>query len=139
MALSAFSDRSRAPTDRDLRQVLGKAHEPWARLLAVLGEHIDPMTHEWGYAGARYGWSLRVRRKDRVIVYMTPQAGQFLASFALGEKAVAAARTARLPATVLTAIDAAPKYAEGRGVRLEIRSVRQVPSVVRLAQVKQAN
>jgi hypothetical protein len=46
---------------------------------------------------------------------MTPQKGRFLASFALGEKAVLAARAAGLPAALLAAVDAAPRYAEGRG------------------------
>jgi hypothetical protein len=139
VSLGAFSEKSQEPTDKDLAQVLGKAYAPWVRLLAVLAEQIEPMTQVWAYGGARYGWSLRVRYKDRVIVYMMPQDGQFLASFALGEKAVAAARAAKLPAAVLSAIDAAPKYAEGRGVRLEVRSVRQVASVARLAQIKRAN
>lgn len=139
VSLGAFSDKSREPNDQDLAQVLGKAYGPWVRLLAILAEQIEPMTQVWTYAGARYGWSLRVRHKDRVIVYMMPQDGQFLASFALGEKAVAAARAARLPAAVLIAIDAAPKYAEGRGVRLEVRSVRQVASVARLAQIKRTH
>jgi len=57
-------------------------------------------------------------------------------SFALGEKAVAAARAHKLPAAVLKAIESAPKYAEGRGVRLEVRQAREVSALATLAEIK---
>ena len=53
---------------------------------------------------------------------MTPCEGYFIASFALGEKAVRAAHETDLPVSALEVIDIAKKYAEGRGVRLEVRS-----------------
>ncbi len=46
-----------------------------------------------GFTAASTGWGLRVRYKERVILYMTPQQNQFLVSIVLGEKAVAAAAT----------------------------------------------
>jgi hypothetical protein len=138
-SLSAFSDRTREPTDEDLRSVLGNAYAPWALLLAGLPERIGPVEPVWGFTGARYGWGLRIRYKKRVIVYMTPQKNRFLVSFALGEKAVAAASVARLPAAVLSVIDAAPRYPEGRGVRFEVRNSRQVAALLKLARVKNEN
>ena len=65
--------------------------------------------------------------------------GYFLASFALGEKAVQAARKSGLPAAVLDAIDHAPKYAEGRGVRFEVRRKQDVASIEELAMLKVAS
>jgi hypothetical protein len=70
---------------------------------------------------------------------MTPCRGYFLASFALGEKAVKASHESDLPAWVLETIDTARPYAEGRGVRLEVRSERDVATVVKLATIKMAN
>jgi uncharacterized protein DUF3788 len=67
---------------------------------------------------------------------MTPRKGHFLVSFALGEKAVAAAHERKLPAAVVKAIDSSPRYAEGRGVRLEVRTIREVSALVTLAQIK---
>ncbi len=69
---------------------------------------------------------------------MTPCKGYFLASFALGEKAVKAAHESDLPASVLAVIDGAKKYAEGRGVRLEVRSAEDVRNIEKLAVVKMA-
>jgi hypothetical protein len=59
--------------------------------------------------------------------------------FALGQKAVDAAHATDLPRSVLELIDAAPKYAEGRGVRLEVGTEDDLRSVARLADVKMAN
>ena len=136
MSLSAFDDKTRPPTDDRLRSVLGKAYGPWVRLLVLVAERIQPVTEVWKFST---GWSLRVLHKDRVILYMTPRQNQFLVSFALGERAVAAAHAARLSASVLKAIDDAPRYAEGRGVRVPVRGGGQLTTLARLAQIKHEN
>jgi hypothetical protein len=74
-----------------------------------------------------------------VIVYLTPCAGHFLASFALGERAVRAIREAGLPAVMLSLIEAAPRYAEGRGVRIPVRTAKDVKSIRALAAIKLAS
>lgn len=77
--------------------------------------------------------------RQRVILYMTPQKDQFLVSLALGERAVAAAHAAKLAPSVLQVVDAAPRYAEGRAVRLCVRGSRQLPALARLAEIKREN
>src|SRR5512132_1707054 len=109
MALSAFSDKSHAPTRDELRSVLGAALDPWNTLLALVAERIGPLSEVWGFTSASTGWGLRVHHRERVILYMTPQQSQYLVSFVLGEKAVAAAHAARLSASVRKAIDDAPR------------------------------
>ena len=136
MALSAFDEKARHPTNDQLRTVLGRAYQPWIRLLALIAERIDPAAAVWKFSS---GWSLRVLHKDRVIVYLIPQQNQFLASFALGERAVAAARAAKLSAAILRIIDDAPRYAEGRGVRIPVRGSRQLTALARLAEIKREN
>jgi len=44
-----------------------------------------------------------------------------------------------LPTPVLAVIESAKKYAEGRGVRLEVRNARDVQNIEKLAQIKMAN
>ena len=139
MSLSAFKEKSRPPSDDDLQAVLGKAYAPWCRLIELVGARIDPITEVWAFTSESTGWGLRLRHKERVILYMTPQPGQFLVSFALGEKAVAAARAARLSATILKAIAEAPRYAEGRGVRLAVTNGREIAALASLAQIKWQN
>ena len=136
MALSAFTDKAHQPTERDLRSVLGKAFPAWIQLIELVSDRIAPISQVWGFTSASTGWGLRLKRNDRVILYMTPRENQFLVSFALGEKAVAAARTGKVAAGLLKAIESAPKYAEGRGVRFEVREVREVTALATLAEIK---
>ena len=102
----------------------------------MIADRIDPTATVWKFST---GWSLRILHKDRVIVYLTPQQDQFLVSLALGEKAVAAARAANLSAPILSIIDDAPRYAEGRGVRIPVRNSRQLTTLARLACIKHEN
>jgi hypothetical protein len=136
---SAFSAKVRAPDDEELRAALGDSYAAWQWFLNLLDTRIGDLVSVWGHAGERYGWSLRVRQGKRVLVYLTPQRRQFLASLALGEKAVAAARAARLPVAVLRVIEASPRYAEGRGVRFAIKSERQLDALARLVEIKSRN
>ena len=63
-------------------------------------------------------------------------ASPFCGVVPLGEKACAAAREAGIPAAVLAVIDAAPKYAEGRGVRISVRTKADLEGVLVIAAVK---
>jgi hypothetical protein len=73
-----------------------------------------------------------------VVLYMTPQVGQFLVRVVLGENAVAAAREASLPEAVLAIIDGAPRYAEGRGIRVPVTSEDDLAPVRQLVAIKLA-
>ena len=97
------------------------------------------MAEKWTFSKATSRWSVQLKGKKRAVVYLVPQAGHFLASFALGEKACATARSSGLPAAVLGVIESAPRYPEGRGVRLDVRSSEDVASVTRVAAIKMAH
>jgi hypothetical protein len=139
MPLSALTDKSNEPTDEQLHDVLGKAYEVWKDLIDSVEDRIGPVSPVWGYTSKATGWGLRLKQKERIILYMTPQTGRFLVSFALGERAVAEANRRRLSEALLNAIDSAPRYAEGRGVRLEVSTKRQIPGLATLAQIKSEN
>jgi hypothetical protein len=139
MALSAFDDRSRQPTDDDLASMLGDTAIQWNELKILIALKFAPVTFEWGYTSKSTGWGLRLKSEKRTIMYMTPCEGYFLASFALGEKAVKTAHDSDLPASVLDTIDGSKKYAEGRGVRLEVRTAGDVGNIEKLAMIKMAN
>jgi hypothetical protein len=139
MALSAFDDKSQEPQASELERTLGRSSVHWEGLIAHLRDGFAPLDVTWGFAGAKWGWSLRLKQKKRTILYMTPCSRCFLAGFALGEKAVRAAHALPLPQSILEIIDEAPKYAEGRGVRIEVRTKKDLEAVKQLAAVKMAH
>jgi hypothetical protein len=139
MALSVFDDKSMPPTEAEVRKALGNTYSLWKQIRDTVTERYSPIVVEWGYSGKAYGWGLRLKEAKRALLYLTPCDGYFLASFALGEKAVQAAKAAKLPAGILKTIDEAPKYAEGRGVRIEVRNSADAKSILILAAIKAAS
>jgi hypothetical protein len=139
MTLSAFNDKSRPPQDDELAVTLGNTFVLWNELKRLIASRFTPLSTEWGFASKKTGWGLRLKGEKRTILYMTPCEGYFLASFALGEKAVKAAHESDLPASVLEVIDSAKKYAEGRGARLEVRNAEDVHNVEKLAVIKMSH
>jgi len=139
MAFTGFYEKTKVPTEKELAEALGPAIGLWHKLRKSVAQEFPPLAEEWVFGGQKYGWSLRLKQKKRAILYMKPLAGHFLASFALGEKAVRAAQRSDLAASVLKLIDEAPKYAEGRGMRMEVRAAKDVRAALNLARVKMAN
>ena len=139
MALSALDDKSKTPQDGDLVEVLGRAKQRWDELRALASLRYEPLTEHWSFSGKQYGWSLGLKRKKRTVLYLIPCKRHFLVAFVLGEKAVKAARQSDLPAAVVKSINTAKKYVEGRGVRLEVRTKKDLAPVEKLAAIKMAN
>ena len=133
---SAFVDKSKPPKERELAEMLGARAPLWNELKAQTAAKFPPLAEEWTFAGSKRGWSLRLKQKKRAVLYMTPLPGRFRAAFALGEKAVAAARAARLPASIWKVIDEAPRYVEGRAVVIEVRKASDVAHVLKVAGIK---
>jgi Protein of unknown function (DUF3788) len=135
MALGAFLDKSHPPQTAELKKTLGRSAAVWEAILTRIATTYPPVTAEWNFSGVKYGWALRLKQKDRVIVHLTPQDGQFLAGLVVGEKA--AARSKReFSKAACAAIDAAPRYAEGIGVRLTIARSRDAAVVDELLAAK---
>jgi len=137
---NAFIGKAGIPTDDDLAAALGRSAKAlWDRLLVSLAEQHGIVTREWNSYSPKAGWSLRLKRGKRAILYLSPCRGCFRASFALGGKAVEAARESGLPPRVIEIIDTARRYAEGTGVRVDVNRPADIAIVQKLAAIKLAN
>lgn len=139
MALSALDDKAKRPDGQDLAGVLGRSKARWDELVAHVAAEYEPVTKDWAYSGAKYGWSLRLRRKKRTILYLIPSQRHFLCAFVFGGKATELARKSALPGDAMTTINKARVYAEGRGFRLPVRTKADVGTMKKLAAIKMAN
>ena len=139
MALSILDDKAKTPSDSDLTAVLGRSKARWDELVDHVRDTYEPMTSEWGFVGAKYGWSLRLKRKKRTILYLIPQQRHFLCAFVFGGKATEVARASALPAATMAMINEAPVYGEGRGFRLKVTTKQDVTTMKKLAAIKMAN
>ncbi len=139
MQPNAFIGHTSAPNHDELIAALGSAYGPWEKLLAELARDDGVTAREWSSYSPKAGWALRVKRKGRTILWMSPLHEAFCAAVILGPKALAATRGRKLPRTLVAAIDFAPHYPEGAGVRLVVKSERELPPVKTLARIKLAN
>lgn len=136
MALSVFDDEAGPPEAHELVEALGSAGELWDELVRHVSETFPAVTDTWNYGGDKFGWSLRLRSKDKILLHLTPQTGQFLLGVVLGEPAVQRAHDERLADRVTQVIDAAPRYGEGRGIRLPVRTKGDLATAIALAALK---
>lgn len=135
---NAFIGKVKTPSSAELDKALGPAKKIWSELLADLAaDGVD--VQEWGSSSKKLGWSLRVKRGNRVIVYLAPGEGCFLASFALGSKAIQAARQSGIPQPVIKIMDEARRYAEGTAVRFTVKTAKDAAAVRKLAKAKLEN
>jgi Protein of unknown function (DUF3788) len=139
MVPNAFIGRTERPTDADLATALGPVKPVWDGLLADLAAKHGVTVQEWSSYSLKAGWSLRLKRGKRTIVWMAPCEACFRVAFILGDKALLAARQSGLSARALRALDEAERYPEGTGVRLLINGPADIPTVKKLAVVKLEN
>jgi hypothetical protein len=91
VALSAFDDKSRKPKQADLKRTLARTSAHWDGLISHIATEYSPLDETWNFAGAKWGWSLRLKQK------------------------------------------------KGRGIRIEIRSKKDIEIAKGIAAIKMAN
>ena len=139
LAPNAFIGRTEPPTDADLDKTLGPAKGVWDQLITDLAVEHGVTIHEWRSYSPKAGWSLRLKRGKRTIVWMSPCARSFQVTFILGDRAMAAARESGLSPTVVRMLDTAQKYPEGTCIRFQIKGPRYIRAVRKLAEIKRKN
>ena len=65
--------------------------------------------------------------------------GSFELSFVFGDKAVATAEQSDLPKDMITTLKNARKYAEGRGLQIEVKGPADVDNIKKLVEIKLNN
>jgi hypothetical protein len=136
MTTSIFTDKSHTPSDQDLASVLGRSKMHWDGIKEYCSDRYGPLTSNWNFPGAKYGWSHRLIQKKRTILYMIPNLKCFDVAFVLGERAAQDALSSDIPQSIKKLIREAKKYVEGIGIRFEIRTKKDVEIVKKLAEIK---
>jgi hypothetical protein len=139
MAASIFGDKTITPTDRMLSKALGDSNRLWKHIKKHLKTEYGEMTEEWKFYGQKNGWLLKTLRKKRNLFFFIPLEGSFRLSFVFGDKAVAACQQSNLPEGLIACLKNARKYAEGRGLQIEVKSSDDVENIKTLVQIKVNN
>jgi hypothetical protein len=139
MAVSIFSDKATKPTGQMLAKALGKSNRLWQEIKKHLKAEHGELTEEWKFYGQKSGWILKTLRKKRNLFFFIPFEGSFRVSFVFGDKAVASAEQSDLPQDLITTLKNARKYAEGRGLQIDVKRSADVKNIMKLVQVKVDN
>lgn len=136
---NAFIGHTAKPSSLEVATALGASAAAWTQLIDWLADVHDVLIHEWKSDSLRYGWSLRLKKKDRTIVWLAPCQGCFRVSVVLGPRAMEIVHQTHFPPAVQQAIAEAPHYAEGTGIRLIVHRPADLLPIRTLAEIKLAN
>jgi len=136
VALSSLDDKAAEPVAAELARVLGSCEEVWRELISRMEAAYGPLTEDWSFSGAKYGWSLRLKQKKRVVLYLIPQLNAFLVGIVLGDRALTLLRRDDLSPEVLSLIDEAPRYGEGTGFRIPLASAGDIVDIEVIIEAK---
>lgn len=113
------------PDDAELKRALGAMYSAYQEILKL----TEGYSHEWKYYGKKYGWQLKVIRKGKALLYLTPHEGSFLIGCAVRDNERDLLLNSRLPKKVKQELSAAKKYAEGYPLRLSVKTESDMKSV----------
>lgn len=133
---SFFTEKKIIPNKSDLAEVLGQNHKLWISVCDyTISKYLDGK-HEWNYPGQKYGWNFRIKDKRRAIIYLLPRKLYFKVAFVFGDKAVNEIMLSDISDDIKNELAMAKKYAEGRGIRIEIKNENRLKDIEKLIAIK---
>lgn len=139
MDQSIFLNKKITPAEKDLVIALGDSFKMWQAVVDFVYRQYPAAGSGWNYPGEKYGWSFRIKDKKRVIVYLLPRDQFFKVAMVFGGKAFEFIINSSVSTTIKAELEAAEVYAEGRGIRLEVKQQKALKDIFRLIEIKLAN
>lgn len=136
---NAFVGWKHQPQDADVRKALGVSAAAWNQLLEDLEQAFGLTTKEWTSYSPKAGWSLRLKKGKRNILYLSPFEGSFQASVILGGKAIEAAKASGPRQEMLDLLAGGQRYPEGTAIRVDVQESKELAVVLRLTEWKLAS
>jgi hypothetical protein len=136
---SVFIDKSKAPSEKDLQKALSKNYSHWNALVEFVLSKQPNAKQEWKYSGEKYGWSSQLKDSKRAIVYLLPRDCFFKVALVFGQKATDEVLASNVSDSIKDELKAAKKYAEGRGIRIEVTTSKVLADIKKLIDIKLRN
>ncbi len=129
-------DKGKKPGEAELKTALSKTFPYWKTLEEFTLKSEPAAKGDWHFSGAKYGWSYRISDKKRVIIYLLPRNRFFKCAFIFGGKAYEEVMSCDISTEIKNELKAAKPYAEGRGMRLEVKSKTVLEDLKTLVKIK---
>lgn len=131
-----FVDKNQTPDEMELKDSLGETYSIWQQIRQLVLEKYPAGVEQWNFAGKKYGWSFRIKDKKRAILYLIPLDHFFKVAFVYGQKATNAIMASDVSPEIKQTLKEARVYAEGRGIRIDIKNESLLEDIERLVEFK---
>lgn len=139
MTENVFNIKDQKPETSQLAEKLGPAFKYWQEIRQSAVDICGTTTEEWKFYGAKYGWQMKTFLKKRNLFFLIPSESSFRVVFIFGDRAVGAIDESDIAESLKEEIRSAKKYAEGRGLSIEVRDGTHIPDIKRLLEIKVKN
>jgi hypothetical protein len=139
MDTSTFMVKKDIPDDQKLLESLGNAFPLWQLLKDYTHAKYPNAIDDWNFPGEKYGWSFRIKDKKRAILYFLPRKNYFKVALVFGQKATDQIMQSAISDDIKKELESARVYAEGRGIRIEVRDESIISVIKILIDIKIAN
>ncbi len=136
MEKSIFTEKTKKPGQDDLAAFLGDTCPLWQIVEDYVLAKYPGGLKEWYYSGEKYGWNFRIKDKKRAILYLLPRQGFFKVAFVFGQKATDMVMQSHISDDIKKELESARKYAEGRGIRIDVRDEKIIKDIKELIGIK---
>jgi hypothetical protein len=136
MDTSIFDDKNVAPWESTLTDALGDSYVLWKSIRDYVYQKYPKTVEEWKFPGVKYGWSFWLKDKKRVILYLLPRDKYFKISMVFGKKAIAEIMLTDISVEIKELLVAAKVYAEGCGIRIDVRDDKNLTDIRKLIDIK---
>jgi hypothetical protein len=136
MDKSIFTDKTKIPTENDLKNSLGDAFNVWKIIKDYTYSKYPEAFEEWNYPGDKYGWSYKLKDKKRAILYFLPRENFFKVAFVFGQKATDTIMNSTISKEIKKELESAKVYAEGRGIWVDIKDDKLLKDIKELIDIK---
>ena len=80
-----------------------------------------------------------MRSEKRAIIYLLPRDSSFKVALVFGQKATDLIMSSQVSDVIKTELDSAKVYAEGRGIRIDVKDPMIIDDIKQLIDIKLAN
>ncbi len=134
METSIFINKEKIPNNNDLTNSLGDTCEIWKTIVDYVHLKYPNSIDEWNCS--KNGWSFRMKDKKRAIIYFLPRDKYFKVAFVFGQKATDIIMQSQIATSIKIELDSAKVYAEGRGIRIDIKDKLIINDIKALIDIK---
>jgi len=134
-----FLDKSTQPTERQLKVAIADTYEYWNEIKNRITKLYGDTKGEWKFYSKKSGWTLKTLLKKRNLFFFQPFKNYFSLTFIFGDKAVNEIEKSDVSESLKKLLRDAKKYAEGRGLLVNVKTRSDLFDVNKLIDIKVKN